>query len=174
VNLGGVALDWALYRATRDDWEIPVLGAGVSTTSASITDGFSPSFSLPMTRRLEAVGSCELSREHVTRRSVGDSLVVRDAVVRTVTATPGLRLAFPGKGRLRLDAELGWRVADGPWAQLAPLLRRTDETGLSRLIKAGGEHRIQEKLTLSLSVSVGTVPGRGRIAEGSMEMAAYF
>jgi hypothetical protein len=174
TKLGRAVLDVSLYHARTKDWEWPVLSAEPSVVISSRTNGLSPSFSIPLLARLEAVGTCDISREHARRQTGQDSLAATDAVLEVVVATPGLRLAFPGRGRLRLDAELAWRVARGPWSQLAPFLRRTDREGFAPLIKGGGEYKLQEKLTLNAALNVGSSPGGGRVTEGSMELVAYF
>lgn len=169
-----VSAEMAVYRDHGDERESPVATDSPAVIVTSTTRGFSSSVSSSLTARLEAVGSTEISHE-VVAREVGEGRgAVTGAALRTVAVTPGLRLALPGRGRLRLDGELTWRRTDGPWAQLAPLLRRTDYAGFSRLIKAGGEHRLQEKLLLNGTLSFGVVAGRGRVREGSMELVAYF
>lgn len=172
VKLGRGLADLSAYHARTRDTETP-LGQGATVETRSRINGITPSASMPLGGRWEAVGSGEVSREHATRRLSADSTAV-DAVLRTLTLTPGLRLAVPGKGRIRLETEFAWRWADGPWSRLAPFLRRTDQVGASRLVKGGGEYKLQEKLTLNVSLSFGSVPGRGRVREGTMEVTAYF
>jgi len=134
--------------------------------------GLSPSVSLPLGRGLEALASFEVSRERA-RRAEGDSSAT-EAALSTFSATPGLRLALPGRGRLRVETELAWRNAEGPWSRLAPFLRRVDQVGVSRLARAGGEYKLQDKVTLNVSLTMGSTPGRRRVTEGSMDLTAYF
>ncbi|MBN1424286.1 hypothetical protein JXA88_07000 [Candidatus Fermentibacteria bacterium] len=169
-----ISTDMAVYRASSEERESPALSGGSTVVARSKTWGFSPAVSLPLTGRLDVVGSGELSREDVVREVAGESREATEAVLHAAVVTPGLRLALPGRGRFRIDGELAWRRADGPWSALAPLLRRVDQEGFSRLIKVGGEHKIQEKLTLTMSLSVGSEAGRGKVREGSMELVAYF
>jgi hypothetical protein len=166
---GTLRWGWEREHEDREDGENPI-----ATTARSNLRGASTAFTIPLFWHMDALLGVDFSVDRVSRVITAQEREAQSVMLTNREIVPGLRWASPGKGKVTVESRFRRLEAEGPWSQIAAFFRRTDQVGNSQTITIAGDYRLQEKLTLSVTMAVAKRPEADTTTEGTMELVAYF